>query len=494
MNKYRNHMALRHSFESKALTCLFTVLALVSVLSLCGIFGHQGAYAAAVLPFLGFKSIIMDEAGGGSGGGGGGSMTETEFRSKVLDNVQAVRKQHETIETNFQNLDKQSKQLSTDFATHVKAFEGLPNQVATIERSLETMRLKMANERRANFGSAIERICGDPTMRDAVNGLIRTAIQARGKDLNIPEAQLKGAKDFQRTGLLEASGAGAGYIYTELLPAVYGLIAEYGIWNKFDVIPLSMNAANLIVDTTDPTATWEAEATAPSETNYAGGNVAMAVKKLMAWMSVPNELLEDSVIDLGRYVLPKFANAIAKGIDWACTSADGTADTTDGGFTGIFGGGGTAAVAASGNISMATLDLEDFIAAMAAVNAAALSKQCYWWIHPTNLVKALAIKDLNGRPIFLPSTDAPSLGGIGSILGYPVVMTHAAPATNAVNNKVAVFGDPMGLAVGLRSDFQFAASDQILFKEDMTVYRARARAAIKVKQATAFGVLTLAAS
>ena len=91
-------------------------------------------------------------------------------------------------------------------------------------------------------------------------------------------------------------------------------------------------------------------------------------------------------------------------------------------------------------------------------------------------------------------TDAPALGAVGSILGYPVILTHAAPATNTVNNKVAVFGDPMGLGVGLRSDFQFASSDQILFKEDCTVFRARARAAIKVKQATAFGVLTLAAS
>jgi HK97 family phage major capsid protein len=239
---------------------------------------------------------------------------------------------------------------------------------------------------------------------------------------------------------------------------------------------------------------WTAEATASSETNYAGGNVALAVGKLLGWMSVPNELLEDAVVDIGRYVLPKFANATAKALDWACTSADGTADATDGGFTGIFGGGGTAAVAASGNITMATLDLDDWIAAMAAVGSAALSRPCYWWIHPTNLIKTLLVKDSNGRSIFLPATDAPAFGSIGSILGYPVILTHSAPATNTVNNKVAVFGDPMGLGVGLRSDFQFASSDQILFKEDSTVYRARARAAVKVKLATAFGVLTLAAS
>lgn len=493
MRKYQNHVAKRHFIEGRLMTCLFTVLAIVGVLSICGVFGDHAGIGLAALPFLGFKSIIMDAEGGG--GGGGGSITEQEFRQKVLESVSAVKKQHEVIDKNFAELDKQSKQLAGDFAAHVKAFEGLPSQVQVIERSLETIRLKQANERRANFGSHLERICGDPDMRACVNGVIRMAAFNGGKrGLKVPEAQQKAAEHYLRTGLLEASGAGAGYIYTELLPAIYGLIAEYGIWNKFDVIPLSQNAANMIVDTTDPTMAWTAEATASSETNYDGGNVALAVGKLLGWMSVPNELLEDSVVDIGRYVLPKFANATAKALDWACTSADGTADATDGGFTGIFGGGGTAAVAASGNISMATLDLEDFIAAMAAVNAAALSKQCYWWIHPTNLVKALAIKDLNGRPIFLPSTDAPSPGAIGSILGYPVILTHAAPATNTTSDKVAVFGDPMGLAVGLRSDFAFAMSDQILFKEDSTVFRARARGAVKVKQATAFGVLTLAAS
>lgn len=420
-------------------------------------------------------------------------LTEQQFRTKVLEGVETVRKQHATIDQNFKDLDAESKKLSAEFQTHVKSFEGLPGQVSTIERTIEQIRLKVANERRSNYGSAIDRITGDEQMRNAVNGIIRSNADNNGRrGLPITEAHQKGAEDF-RKGLLEASGAGSGYIYTELLPAIYGLIAEYGIWKMFDVIPLSQKSANLIVDTTDPTMEWTAEATAPSETSYNGGNVAVAVGKMLGWISCPNELLEDSTVDLASYLLPKFANATAKRLDWSATSADGTADVTDGGYTGIFVG-GTAAVAASGNISMATLDLEDWLAAMAAVNAAALSKQCYWWIHPTNLVKALAIKDANGRSIFLPSTDAPSFGSIGSILGYPVIMTHAAPATNAVSDVVACFGDPKGLAIGLRSDFQFASSDQILFKEDSTVFRARARAAVKIKQATAFGKLTLAAS
>jgi HK97 family phage major capsid protein len=129
------------------------------------------------------------------------------------------------------------------------------------------------------------------------------------------------------------------------------------------------------------------------------------------------------------------------------------------------------------------------------VDAAVLSRPTTKWIlHPQMLVRMLAIKDGNGRPIFLPSTDAPALGAIGSILGYPVILAHGANATDGVSKKIAVFGDTMGQAVCLRKDFEFAASDQAKFTEDSIVFRARARLAAKTKKATAFGVLTTAAS
>lgn len=75
-----------------------------------------------------------------------------------------------------------------------------------------------------------------------------------------------------------------------------------------------------------------------------------------------------------------------------------------------------------------------------------------------------------------------------------MVLAHGANATDGVSKKIAVFGDSMGQAVCLRKDFEFAASDQVKFTEDSVVFRARTRAAAKTKKATAFGVLTTAAS
>lgn len=469
----------KHSILAIGLAALAIVTA---VLFACG--HHREGLAMATLPLFGVPVRKMDSDPDPLGGGMG---------AQILARVAEVKQQTNSIETNLATTDREGKSLQEAFAAHVKAFEGMPGQIADVNKTIAKIQLKVAQERLSSHGSAIQRISGDEQMRNAINGVIRRAASNGGqRSIAITDDQKKGADDFARA-LSTGSTPGAGYVDDELIPAIYSLIAEYGIWRDFDVIPVSSNAAKMIVDTSDPDMLWIDENTEPSEASYTGGNVTATIKKMLGFIGISNELLADSKVDLSRYLLPKFANATARRLDWSCLSADGTADTTDGGHTGIFFG-GTAAVAATGNVSVATLDLEDFLATMLAVNAAALSKQCYWWIHPQQLIRMLAIKDGNGRPIFLPAIDAPAPGAIGSILGYPVKLSHAAPNANTTSSKIAAFGDPMGEGVCLRSDFEFAASDQVKFTEDKTIFRARARAAAKVKQATAFGVLTTAAS
>lgn len=429
------------------------------------------------------------DAGNGNQNGGG----QADFQAKVLSGIGEVKRQYEAVEENFKSLDQEAKKLSDDFATHVKAFESMPSQVVAIERTIAQIQLKVAQERRSSFGSAVERISGDEQMRNAVNGMIRAAYNKSGQggEIRMTDEQKKGAEDYRKA--VTTSAPGSSYVNTQLIPEIYALIAEFGIWNNFDVIPVSTSSAKLIVDTTDPVMLFTAENVLPAVASYAGSALTATIMKALAWIQVSNELLADSEVDLTRYLLPKFANATALRMDHAAVNANNGTATLDGGFTGIFNG-GTLAVAAATRTSIAALTIDDFIGAMTAVNAAVLSRPCAWFVHPTNLVRILGVKDLNGRPIFLPSTDAPSFGAIGSILGYPVILTHAAPSANAASSRVAVFGDPKGMAVCLRNDFEFAASDQVMFREDSTVFRARARMAARVKSATAFGVLTNAAS
>jgi HK97 family phage major capsid protein len=108
-------------------------------------------------------------------------------------------------------------------------------------------------------------------------------------------------------------------------------------------------------------------------------------------------------------------------------------------------------------------------------------------------VRALSVRDGNKRPLFMTALEAPAAGGIGSILGYPVVPASAAPTTNAASAKVAAFGDPQGQVVGIRNDFEFAASEHHRFDYDQIAYRGLARFGNKIRSATAFAVLTLPA-
>jgi HK97 family phage major capsid protein len=486
---------MKHHRNNTGILWMFSLLALVAVAFFA--FGNEtsafvGGSALACSPFFPFR-MLMDES---PGLGGGGTLTPTQFQERTLDAIGKVREQQKTITDNIDKIDKDGKKLAEDFSAHVKTFDGLPNQVLEVTRTLSQLQMKIASERRHSFGSGVERISGDEELRSVFNGVVRAAYKrATGSEMVLPEEQQKGA-DLYARALSNAASPGTTLINAQLLPEIYSTIAEFGVWNQFDVMPVSTSSAKLIVDATDPLMYWQStENTAPTESAITGSNVTATINKLLGWIQVSRELLEDAEVDLVMHLMRKFANATAYGLDWACLQADGGADATDGGFTGLFGGSATASVAASGNVSVATLDFEDFLNCMLAVNAAVLSRPTTSWImHPQMVVRALSIKDLNGRPIFLPSIDAPAPGAVGSILGYPVLLAHGANATDGVSKRIAVFGDRMGQAVCLRKDFEWASSDQAKFTEDSIVFRARARGAARTKQALAFGALTTAAS
>ena len=262
----------------------------------------------------------------------------------------------------------------------------------------------------------------------------------------------------------------------------------------FDVQSTSSKVNKLIVDDTDPVMAFVDEGTTPAEAAYTGTSVSAAVEKMLGWISVTSEALEDSEIDLAGHILPKFANATAFRMDHIGISASGAANSTDKGFSGVFYG-GTLVTAAAGKNTVPELDEGDFLACLLAVEASVLSKPgAGWIIHPRNLVRITEIKDGNGRAIFQNALEAPSPGAIGRILGYPVYLCHAAPSTAAASDRIAAFGDPMGMAVLLRKDLQMAVSEEAMFREDKTVFRARARAAAVIKKATSWAVLRLAAS
>lgn len=412
----------------------------------------------------------------------------------ILDGLKAVQTNQEKLLSNYENLTGETKKAMEEL-TKVK---NEMNAVTQTVHALQKLQVQLKREERMAFGDPIQRLTkNEPAMLQFLGGLAQIGVMKNASRDGTPYGKIAKDCDEKLKALGLSSGLGATLITDELAGDIYHTLQTFGVWGGFDVSPMGQTEKDFPVQTADPEAYFiDDNAEIPDDTNMTGTTVTAAAKQIPVLINVSNNLLEDATA-LGARVFEAFARACSKRVDFACLQADGTATGTgaklDGGNTGIFVG-GTAAAAASGNTTVATLDLEDFIKCLTTVDAEVLSRPAAWWLHPQILARAMGVKDSNGRPIFLTSIEAPAFGALGSILGFGVRLANAAPTADTASAKVAVFGDPRGLAVGMRKMPTFASSDQFRFNYNQTSFRMIARAGVKIKKQGAFAMLTLAAS
>ncbi|WP_411846441.1 phage major capsid protein [Roseibacillus persicicus] len=476
----------------------FLALAFMAAGQDLGFSQEQTVGFGASLGCLGFLSNFNSkgffDAADDFGGGGGGL---ADLKNKILTGMQSLNEKNKEIEQivneKFADIDGKAKGLLEKQAEIVKSFTGLDSDIRELTKNFSEIQAKQAQTRIDIVGDPIKSIQSDDFSRNLFNGLIRKNLSKVNERIILNSDEREALDKFAESRNKSAGDTNAAsYIDDHLQRNIYQLVGSFGIWNGFDVVPTATNSEKFPVDTNDPTAVWGVTSTLAE---YAGTQQTASVKTAYVPLAILNELLEDSQTDLTSHFATKFARAIAKLLDATCLVADGDDNAVDGGFSGIHDA-GTAAVAASGNTTCATTDLEDWTKAMLTVDEGVLKDGGIgkWWMHPHMVIRALSVKDGNGRPIFLNALDAPSPGALGSILGAPVVLCHAGNKTDGASKVIASYGDPMGLAIALRKDFMFATSTDALFLDDKTAFKGRARAGIKVKQATAFANLTTAAS
>ena len=401
---------------------------------------------------------------------------DTTTQKQLLDGLGDIKKSQETLVQNYDQLDKNTKKAFEDFDKATKRLDSIED----IQRSMQKVQMNLRREARSAWG--------DPARRVAHNEELRSVLQ-----LNIIRGlglmdNLYGKSKDRLTALAKdldtANTPGSTYIANnELETEIYDLLASYGAFSSLDVRNIGAKATEIRLKTARALATFVDEAAAiGADSTKAGSKVAVTPKKIGCLLSASSELLEDDVTGVIMDILNDMAEAHAFRIDWISFAADGTADEVDGG-------------AASGNVSMATLDYEDWLACIVNAPTAVLQRgSAKWFLNQNILAKALYIKDLNGRPIFQSAIEAPSYGAIGTILGFPVVPVAAAPSTDSTSSLVAAFGDGNGLGVRIRRDITFDRSEHYAFNTDEITFRSTSRAAAKVKAATAFQVLKTAAS
>jgi len=430
---------------------------------------------------------------------------DDEFEGKVLKSVNRIEKRQKsvlddvgridgTLKTALEDLTKLKTSANDQQANHDKFVKTL-KQIDTLVR----------RENRAAFGDPIARISGDEEMRIRFNVAMRVALsktengEAVGKRLAeaFKDVTGKSLKDvLVERALGEDSSPGSTLIDDRLAREIYDTIASFGVWNTFQVVQVGTNQTKFPVKTARATANFIlTEGGTVSDASITGTSVTNTMEVIAALINVSMQLIEDSEFDITSYVLDDFGEAYSERLDFACLNADGTADATNGGMTGVFQG-GTAATADAGagaDDTVEELEFEDFTRCLLTVDPIVLNRAARWWMHPQILVRALSIKDSNGRPIFLTALEAPAPRAVGSILGYPVTPAFKAPNTNAASAKVATFGDPRGMVVGIRRAFTFEASDHHRWNTLERSFRGWGRAGTKIRRALAFAVLTLGA-
>jgi HK97 family phage major capsid protein len=410
-------------------------------------------------------------------------MDINEVAAKVEQGVTALQTEQKEVKKNFDQLQTETKNAIGEL-TAVK--NTVNNQAEVIGKLNEAIK---SFEREQHIGS--NPIARFTASDQRCNWLVGCFKKAAGMSLTKAEHEAV----YTKTGVYQGdSGIGAAVTPTETSSMIYDALLRYGQWNTLGVVPIGAHTQVLPLISARPTAYWVAQDAAITEGAMTGTSVSLVIRAAGAWIPASRELLQDAQDngqDMAGYLLEQLSQAVAYRLDWACFAADGGADTTDGSYTGIAVG-GTAATAATGNTTVATLDLEDFVRCLTTVSAGLLQRPCKWWIHPQVLAKIVQIRDSNGRPIFQTALEAPAPGAIGSILGYPVVLTGAMPSTDSTGNVIACFGDPQGGAVGIRKQFELAQSDHFEFSSNNTCFRVIVRAGFIIKAATSFAKLTLA--
>lgn len=414
-------------------------------------------------------------------------MNEDKFQETVLSGVDTLTKEQTRIKTDVEKALADVGQLSKSTQADIAAIKTSCNDFATSLAAIQKAQRSVAMEARNVYGDPAKRFASNP---DNANWLAGIARRAYGVQPWAEEQLILKASPI--TGV--DSGIGAGVTPQETAAAIYDTLLQYGQWSTLGVMPIGSRTQLIPIVTARPTAYWTAQGVAiDTEGTITGTTVTLTIKEAAAYIGVARPVIEDSAVDLAAYVMRELAQAVAYRLDWACFAADSTDDVTDGNYEGIAYA-GTAASATAGNTTVGELELDDFVRCLTTVDAGVLSRPAKWWIHPQVLAKICLIRDSNGRPIFQNGMDAPSPGAIGSILGYPVIVTAAMPSSDSAGKVVAVFGDPQGMAVGIRKDFEWARSDEFRFTSNQSVFRVVVRAGCVVKIATAFGMLTTAAA
>jgi len=415
-----------------------------------------------------------------------GDVDDKNFEVEVLEGVKAIRKKQEDLLADVTRLDGQTKKALEEL-TIVK---NQGNDVADFQKKLEKVNLLLKQETRSSFGSPFQRLLANEEGNARLNYLLRSIAHKLGEAISS-----KGLDYWKGKTLELTTEPGSTYFQAGYLKELYDTLAEYGAWSSLGVRRMPTKITKMPVKTARPIAyvLKPGARQMADDANKAGTSVNLEVELIGVLITVYLELLQDAEFDISADILGDFIEAFNYRVDFFSFMGDGTDDTANGGFTGLFNYCGTVTADAT-HTTVASMAYTDVLKCLTGVAPIVLGRKARWWIHPTMLARFIGIKDGIGRPIFQTALEAPSYGAIGSLFGYPVTPLYVGPNTDSAGEKVAAFGDPNSMVVGMRTDFNFEASDDFKFDQFERAFRGTGRAGCKGRRTDGAVVLKLASS
>jgi len=163
----------------------------------------------------------------------------------------------------------------------------------------------------------------DDAKREAFAKYMITCIKAsRGN--RIAQEQMEGLQ--VKTNMTEGTDATVGYLVNDEYANEILAFARLTSVALRDcrIMPMGTDIKKIPAESSSVTVAWKTETTAVAQTNPTLAQVTLTAKKLGAYATCTNELLEDSAFDVVSWLSSQFAEALGQEIDNEVFQGDGT--------------------------------------------------------------------------------------------------------------------------------------------------------------------------
>jgi len=283
----------------------------------------------------------------------------------------------------------------------------------------------------------------------------------------------------------QVTSVGGALVFEDFSNTIIRLVEKFGVaMNLAQRVTMSSDTLLVPKRLTGVTGYWIGENTTITTSDPTASMVQLVAKKLAIATRVSNELLADNAISVSQWLAQEYSTEMASRIDDAFFNGDG--GSSYGGIRGlsqITDGTHAASVvaAASGNTSLAALDIDDYLKALASLPRYAIGTSA-WYMHP-------AVYHQSVQRMML-STGTAGSGTVGALaggntaanlaqgtpntfLGLPVVWVLKMNSAPTTGTTAAYVGDlSLSSIMATKSDMQVATSTDRYFEADQTAFRA----------------------